>query len=324
MQLYGDIADDYRDFAGYAHGDSPCFEGWALAVADDDEVQAWLTELPPVKRQPNLVFAAARWHGVKAPGPYADLRAALLGDDGAIRDTILSRSTQTNEVGRLATLMPALGLLGSLLEGPLSLLEVGASAGLCLYPDRYDYQWTGGALVGSGGPTLRCATVGDLPVPSRHPEVAWRGGIDLNPLDVADEAEMAWLTNLVWPEQDDRRARLRSAIAVARADPPCSGPGRPGRAAARRTRGGEAAWVTPVVFHSAVIAYLRPDDRQRFHRADARPGRRRRVPLDLQRGQTRAPRDHRHRSGSPPTTARRSCWRSTAGPWPGRTVTARR
>jgi len=95
MQLYGDLADDYRDFAGYARGDSPCFESWALAVADDD-VKAWLTELPPVKRQPNLVFAAARWHGVEAPGPYADLRAALLGDDGTIRDTILSRSTQTN------------------------------------------------------------------------------------------------------------------------------------------------------------------------------------------------------------------------------------
>jgi hypothetical protein len=265
MQLYGDLADDYRDFAGYACDDSPCFEDWALAVADDEEVQAWLTELPPVKRQPNLVFAAARWHGVEAPGPYADLRAALLGDNGTIRDTILSRSTQTNEVGRLATLMPALGLLGNLLEGPLSLLEVGASAGLCLYPDRYDYRWTGGALVGSGGPTLRCVTVGDLPVPSRHPDVAWRGGIDLNPLDVGDEAQMAWLTNLVWPEQDDRRARLRSAIAVARADPPFLVRGDlverlPAVLDEARRHG------TPVVFHSAVIAYLEPDDRQRFHR----------------------------------------------------------
>ena len=95
-------------------------------VADDEEVLAWLADLPPLKQQPNLVFAAARWHGVPAPGPYAGLRAALLGDDGTIRATILSRSTQTNEVGRLATLTPAFATLG---DEPLALLEVGASAG---------------------------------------------------------------------------------------------------------------------------------------------------------------------------------------------------
>ena len=52
------------------------------------------------------------------------------------------------------------------------------------------------------------------------PEVAWRGGIDLNPLDVTDPDAMRWLETLVWPEQDDRRERLRHAIDVARADPP--------------------------------------------------------------------------------------------------------
>ena len=58
------------------------------------------------------MFAAARWHGVPAPGPYDGLREALLGDDGTIRATILGRSTQTNEVGRLATLTPAFAEAG--------------------------------------------------------------------------------------------------------------------------------------------------------------------------------------------------------------------
>lgn len=259
MQLYGEIAADYRDFATDAHGDSPCFEEWALAVVADEELRSWLALLPAVKRQSNLVFAAARWHGVPAPGPYAALRSALLSDDGTIRRTILSRATQTNEVGRQATLTPVFGLL----DGPLSLLEVGASAGLCLYPDRYDYRWSAGSLTGSGGPTLECRTAGNLPVPTRHPDVAWRGGLDLNPLDVADEDQMAWLAQLVWPEQDARRERLRAAIAVARAEPPrlrvgdlleslpvvLEEAGRHGR---------------PVVFHSAVIAYLVPEDRRRF------------------------------------------------------------
>jgi hypothetical protein len=259
MQLYGDIADDYRDFASHARDESPCFETWALGVADDEPVLAWLAELPPVKRQPNLVFAAARWNGVTAPGPYGDLRAALLNDDGGVLDTIMSRSTQTNEVGRLATLMPVFGLLGS----PLSLLEVGASAGLCLYPDRYDYHWTAGALLGSGGPTLRCETVGQVPIPERHPAVAWRGGIDLSPLGVTDEEEMAWLTNLVWPEQDERRDRLRAAIAIARSEPPALIRGDLiERLPVVLQEAGR--YGTPVVFHSAVIAYLEPDDRKRF------------------------------------------------------------
>ena len=55
--------------------------------------------------------------------------------------------------------------------------------------------------------------------------MAWRGGVDLNPLDVTDDDAMAWLANLVWPEHDERRERLRTAIEVARTDPPPLHPG---------------------------------------------------------------------------------------------------
>ena len=261
MLLYDDVIEEYRDFAAYAAGDSPCFEEWALGVADDEEVLAWLGALPPLKRQPNLVFAAARWHGAAAPGPYAGLRRVLLEQEPEVRATVMSRATQTNEVGRLATLTPVLALV----EGPLALIEVGASAGLCLYPDRYDYAWPPlGELRGSGGPLLTAQASGPLPVPTSPPEVAWRGGVDLNPLDVTDADATAWLDNLVWPEQDERRDRLRAAVAVARREPP-------------ELRRGDlfdhldalldeaAPHGTPVVLHSAVIAYLEEPDRQRFH-----------------------------------------------------------
>jgi len=259
--LFDDLVAEYRDFAAYAAGDSPCFEQWALAVTEDEEVLAWLATLPPVKRQPNLVLAAARWHGAPAPGPYAGLRRVLLERESDVRATIMARATQTNEVGRLATLAPVLGLVA----GPLALVEVGASAGLCLHPDRYDYAWPpAGALQGSGGPVLTAAATGPLPVPAAHADVAWRGGVDLNPLDVSDGDAMAWLENLVWPEQDERRARLRAAIAVARRDPPV-------------LRRGDlldhlpdlleeaAPHGMPVVFHSAVVAYLEEAERARFH-----------------------------------------------------------
>lgn len=264
MQLYTDVAEQYADFARYAD-DSPCLRDWALAVADDEEVLAWIGSLPPIKQQPNLVLAAARWHDVPAPGPYAGLREALLGDDGTIRTTILARATQTNEVGRLATLTPFLGELAAEADRPLALLEVGASAGLCLYPDGWSYRWTtGDGLVEAGrGPRLDCLVAGSLP-PVTVPEVGWRGGIDLSPLEVTDPDAMAWLTMLIWPEQDDRRMRLVQAVEIARADPP------------QLVRGDlldelpelvaqAAAYGEVVVFHSAVIAYLEPGDRDRFH-----------------------------------------------------------
>ncbi len=87
METRGPTKELYEFFADEC--DSPCFLEWALGVAGDPEVHAWLETLPEDKRQPNLVFAAARWHGVPAPGRYAGLRDALLADDGSIRATIL-------------------------------------------------------------------------------------------------------------------------------------------------------------------------------------------------------------------------------------------
>ena len=264
MQMDGDIAERYRDFASYAEGDSACFADWAQGMAGDPEIHAWLADLPRLKQQPNLVFAAARWHGAATPSDYAELKRTLLEQEAAVKQTIRDRATQTNEVGRLATLTPVFAQIAAKV-GPLSLIEVGASAGLCLYPDRYDYAWPPlGALTGTGGPTLSAAATGRLPVPARHPEITWRGGVDLNPLDTGDDDAMAWLTNLVWPEQDARRARLGEAIAIAQQEEPTIVRGDL-RVELPALLSEASRHGTPVVFHSAVIAYLDEDEREGFH-----------------------------------------------------------
>jgi hypothetical protein len=263
MEPYDEVAAQYRDFAVHCEGSSPCFAEWGRGVAADPEVLAWIDELPGLKKQPNIVFAAARWHGVPAPGPYAALREALLDDDGTIRATIMARSTQTNEVGRLATLLPAFAQVAP--TGPVALIEAGASAGLNLFPDRWGYVWAtpGGEVRLGEPPYLPCVVTGPAPLPTRLPDVAWRGGVDLNPLDVTDPDAMSWLETLVWPEEDDRRERLRHAVAIAAADPP------------RLVRGDlveelpalveqAAPHGTVVVFHSAVAAYLPVEARARL------------------------------------------------------------
>jgi hypothetical protein len=208
------ISEEYTEFAvREAHGVSPAYERLSLAVSRDDEVLALLGAVPPGKRQPNLLFSVVRFLGgpVEDPAAFHDYTVA---NWPAIEPQLRTRATQTNEAGRCAVLLPVLAALPQ----PLALLEVGASAGLCLYPDRYAYRY-GDHVVGSGEPVLECAATGVAPPPGA-PTVVWRAGLDLNPLDVTNSADVAWLDALIWPEQAHRRARLRAAAAVAAAEPP--------------------------------------------------------------------------------------------------------
>lgn len=253
-----DIAAENRSFARSAAGSSPTYERLATALAADREVLALLDALPEPKRQPNLLLGAVRFLGGPV-APYAEFRGWLLDTWDTVVEVMLVRRTQTNEVGRCATLLPALAQL----PGPLALLEVGTSAGLCLLLDRYGYNY-GGHRVGPVDvePTLSCVPRGPVPLPASPPEVVWRAGIDLHPVDLSDEQEVRWLEALVWRDQPERLERLR-AVRIARREP------------LRIVEGdlldellplaAEApANATLVVFHSAVLTYLSPPDRVRF------------------------------------------------------------
>jgi hypothetical protein len=136
------IAAIYRWFAETeARGRSPLYEELASGVADDPTIIEFLLTLPREKRQPNLLLAAAR-HLCGTPSGWAEFRHEVITNAGALRELMLARSTQTNEPGRCAILLPLLARLPQ----PLALLEVGASAGLCLLPDRYGYDYEGHLL----------------------------------------------------------------------------------------------------------------------------------------------------------------------------------
>jgi hypothetical protein len=172
----------------------------------------------------------------------------------------MARQTQTNEVGRCALLLPLLARL----PGPLALVEVGASAGLCLLPDRYAYDY-GGTIVGDPASRLRlaCQPRGPVPIPAALPQVVWCRGIDLDPIDLEDPDAVRWLECCIWPDQPQRLARLRAAVRIARADPPEVVRGdlleQVGPVVAQAP-----AEATVVVFHAAVLVYLPQQGRRRF------------------------------------------------------------
>ncbi|MHA7240175.1 DUF2332 domain-containing protein [Arthrobacter sp. TMS1-12-1] len=260
-------AERYRRFAEVEARDySPTYDAWCTGISGDGELLALLDTLPAHRRQPVLFLGAARFVGVPL-GDYAAFRAFVLGEWAAVRDVMESRTTQTNEAGRCAVLLPLLASISAGEGRPLALIEVGASAGACLYPDRYAYAYTPGPRLeppgGSPVPVLECAVSGDGALPTRLPDVTWRAGIDLNPLDARDEDDVRWLEALVWPEHGFRADRLRAALGVVRADPPLLVRGDLNEhIEALVERAPRDAVV--VVFHSAVLAYLDQAGRDRF------------------------------------------------------------
>jgi hypothetical protein len=254
-----DTAARYLGFAAEAHDRSPQYEELAIAVAADPLTLRFLGSLPPAKRQPNLLFAAATYLLGEAPelGP---LQRLVNDRGGELAHTIMTRRTQTNEPARCATLLPALAQLPQ----PLALIEIGASAGLTLLPDRYSYDYGDRQLTGTdpAAPVLTCRTLGPVPLPAQVPDVAWRAGLDLNPLDVTHDVDVHWLECLIWPGETGRRERLAAAIETARRNPP---PVHRGDLLADlpALAGQAPPGATLVVFHSAVLAYVAAEQRGR-------------------------------------------------------------
>lgn len=250
------IAERYRRFArAEAAGRSVLYETMAKHVAESPDALTFLSRLPWDRQQPNLLFAALRLIA-GTPASVREFDHALEEHAKAIADVMLTRTTQTNEPGRCAALLPALARI----EGPLAVVEVGASAGLCLLPDAYGYDWGRQSLApparsGSAAPIFQCNASENTPLPVRHPEIVWRAGLDLNPLDVSNEEDVAWLETLVWPEHYERLARLRKAVRIARTERPrvVAGDLRRDLQALIAKAPGDA---TLVVFHTAVLSYV--------------------------------------------------------------------
>jgi len=266
------IRQQFRRFAdAECRGYSDTYYRLALDVAEDDEILCFVAERPVT--QPNLFFAAIHYltgsDAMPVTGP--SLRALLDRRGHEVAEIMRSRRTQTNEVGRCAVLLPALP------PGPLALVEVGASAGLCLLLDEFRYDY-GSTRVGvpSSPVELRCAVTGNAPVPATCPEVVWRRGLDINPIDVHDDDAVRWLLGCVWRDHSERRRRLQAAIELARADPPSVMHGDlvddlPA------LLGGAPPDATLVIFHSAVLRYVSPDRREAFTKVLAETSMRRKL-----------------------------------------------
>lgn len=265
-----DVAGRYARFGAVeTKHHSAIYGEWAAGVASDPELIELINQLPADKRQPNIVFASARLVGAPI-GDWAPAREFMVQHWDAITAEALVRSTQTNEAARCAVLMPLWTKLWKTHRKPLAVIEVGASAGLCLHPASWRYRYLnrdGQELAAFGtGPELDVIVKSDLTPPDELPQFGVRAGCDLNPLDPSADAD--WLRMLVWPGQNHRLERLDQAIAIARRDPvTVVGGDLRDPATLNALLAAVPEGQTPVVHHTAVLAYLDADDRAEFEQA---------------------------------------------------------
>jgi hypothetical protein len=296
------LPEQFRIFAqGAARDGAVTYDAICRGIAEDPDVLALIGEAPVRQRRPNLLLAAVHFlllGGASHPlAAYYDTVQSMAGRDGAgaggdppsldhvaetFKDFCLShrtalleliavRSTQTNEVGRCTALLPALNVIaaGYPAGQPLSLLDLGTSAGLNLLFDSYAYtycQRSDGTLVHAGRPEasvrLECTVRGELTgLPSLAlPSIATRTGIDAAPIDPTSDDGALWLLACLWPDNLIRFARLREALAVARTTsaPPTVHRGDiiDDLAAVADSIAEEGPLV---VFHTWVAAYLSPE-----------------------------------------------------------------
>jgi hypothetical protein len=281
-----ELARHFRALSASSLPRAPLYSALSAGIAHDPDIYRLLLHAPPVQRLPVLLFAAvhdllleepthnlAQWYPNladphRSPDDIALLttfKSFVTGRSAAIAKLLATRSTQTNEVGRCAILLPAFGLLHEEM-GQLGHLDVGASGGLNLLLDHYEFHYESGdghesGQVGGPSPVvLHTQTTGEFPVPATMPTIAARCGVDRNPIDIADDGEARWLEACVWPDQPDRFHRLREAIALAKINPPevLAGDAVMSLEPAIEQVGRNAH---PVVTNSWVLNYLTPQGR---------------------------------------------------------------
>lgn len=223
----------------------PMYARLCRTIAADEALAGLLLHAPIGQRLPVLLLAAlhdvvlddpsvplAAWYpsvGGRVDHPGA-LREALVDTLAAHEDRILhlltQRQVQTNEVNRCVAWRLGLGALAAHDDRDLALVEVGASAGLNLFPDRYRVDLVSPGTtttLGDARAPVHLSTSlrnGPWPGPTAVPAVVSRVGLDRRPLDVTDADDARWLTACVWPEQQQRFERLRAAIAWCADAPP--------------------------------------------------------------------------------------------------------
>jgi len=126
----------------------------------------------------------------------------------------LGSAPQTNEVSRSGALLGGVLIVAQETRLPLSVYEIGSSAGLNLSFDAYSYDLGGKVWPGKdSGVNIICDWQGAAPSLDISLAVIGRMGCDINPLNASDRQQRERMLCYIWPDQKERLARIEAALA---------------------------------------------------------------------------------------------------------------
>ena len=269
----------------------PLYRQLCLTVAADERLLRITAERRAGQQPTNLLLAAvhylvladpadelARWcvsiDGERARPPETagpPFTAFCLRRRDALVELLRTKLVQTNVVRRAAALRLGLAHVARRVDGPVTLIEIGASAGVLLAFDRYRYRLAGRTWGQPDSPvqitTDWRGTADSVPDLDRLPVIVRRFGIDLSPIDPRDPLGRRWLRALVWPGNEAEWTLLERALDLLAADPPRVIAGDAIEVLPRLRSSGLAAGDPVVVFHAATRAHLPTDRREAFDQA---------------------------------------------------------
>lgn len=220
---------------------SPLYSRLVQVVAADDRLLAIAGQARAGQLPSNLLLASvhylllrdpahelAAWYpsaggGTRVDDPGAAFTAFCLSRRAEIVDLMRHRLVQTNVVKRAAALCVGMAAVAAMTREPVTLIEVGCSAGVHLRFDDYRYELAGRTWGRAASPVVVSTVWRDGAAPpdlGPVPAVTDRVGIDLNPIDVTDPDERLWLRALIWPENTAQAALQDEALRVVAQDPP--------------------------------------------------------------------------------------------------------
>lgn len=161
---------------------------------------------PPLETKPEVLWDA--------------VAAAIERHDDALFE-FLDTPPQTNEVQRSSPLLGMALRLSDRFKLPLALYEIGASAGLNLAFDKYDYELGDGREWGDPNALVRIESEwrGNRPPLDAPLEIVSRAGCDRKPLDPHDPDAVERQLAYIWADQYERIGRVSAALMAAAAEP---------------------------------------------------------------------------------------------------------
>jgi len=172
-----------------------------LVLSGDDEALAATFPRPGAPAE-----AAAAWSEAQlAIGRWRDRLARFM-----------EHEPQTNEVRRSICLVGGFLEVARLTGLPLRTFELGASGGLNLFWEQFDYRF-GEATWGGGesGVKLDSDWQGSAPAVDAQVVVVSRAACDRRPVLLDDPVQRRRLLAYLWPDQFERMDRIRAAIELA-------------------------------------------------------------------------------------------------------------